>query len=234
MPRRLLFEWRVVGPAPRRGKRAARRESASDDRLAERRYGARNLRKPRRSVGGISGAELRNRVEKPARVRVLGRAEDDVHRPFLDHLPGIEDEHALAHVRDDGEVVGDVDHRRRELAHEAVALEQCKNNLRLSLRDFGYLGDVGESNRLIERIFLEGNRNLRRFLNLGILAPEEVRLNAAILDALKALLPEFNPVGDSIAGVGQQEAPYLPLDQPVDAESIWARVTSVRQPASTK
>jgi FlaA1/EpsC-like NDP-sugar epimerase len=37
--------------------------------------------------------------------------------------------------------------------------------------------------------------------------------NSAILSGLKALLPEFNPVGDSIAGEGQQEDPYLPAEK---------------------
>src|SRR5215216_1458568 len=71
------------------------------------------------------------------------------------------------------------------LAHETMPLEERKYDLCFSLRHLGYLGDICESDGLIDRIFLQCDRNLRRFLDLRIFSAEEVGLNAAVFDAVE-------------------------------------------------
>jgi hypothetical protein len=70
------------------------------------------------------------------------------------------------------------------LANKPVSLEQSENDFCLSLRHFSQLGDVSEGDRLIYRILLESNGNLRGFLHLGIFAAEEVGLNATVFDSV--------------------------------------------------
>ena len=71
------------------------------------------------------------------------------------------------------------------LAHEAVSLEQREYDARLAPRDARLVGEVVELHRLGERHLLEHDRDLRRLLDVRILAAEEVRLHAAVLDAIE-------------------------------------------------
>jgi FlaA1/EpsC-like NDP-sugar epimerase len=80
-----------------------------------------------------------------------------------------------------------------------------------------------------EQIFIAANasslvpRNLHQVVDR--LCDAAQRSDAAeIVACLRALLPEFNPVGDTIAGVGRQEAPYLPGDEAVPSQTQpeWA------------
>src|SRR5688572_3927725 len=71
------------------------------------------------------------------------------------------------------------------LANEAVSLEEREDDLRLSLRYLGDVGDVAERDRLVDRIFLERERDARRFLDFRIPPAKEVSLNPTVLYAVQ-------------------------------------------------
>jgi len=71
------------------------------------------------------------------------------------------------------------------LANQSVPLEECEDNLCLSLRHFSDVGDVAQRNRLIDWIFLQRKRNPRGFFHFRITTAEEVSLNAPVLDAVE-------------------------------------------------
>ena len=62
----------------------------------------------------------RARGEQPDRVRMPWPVEDLEHRPFLDDAAEVHDEHAVAELGDDAEVVRDQDQRQAVLLPAAA------------------------------------------------------------------------------------------------------------------
>ena len=91
--------------------RAARVEPAAGRRVAQVRRRARDDLE-RLAVG----VDVRERAEQLLRVRVARRPEDASTRPSSATLPGVHDQHPVARLGDDREVVGDEDQRQPELA----------------------------------------------------------------------------------------------------------------------
>ena len=71
------------------------------------------------------------------------------------------------------------------VAHETVSLEQDHHDARLAMRDPGFVREVVDRHRLIERIRLEHQRDARGLLDLRIFAAEEIGLNPSVLDAVE-------------------------------------------------
>src|SRR5439155_27154316 len=86
------------------------------------------------------------------------------------------------------------------LANQSVTLEQRENDLCLSGRNPGELDDVVEQHRCFEWIFLQRERDLRRFLHLRVFAAEEVRLDSLVLDAVEHLTHRWLAVAPRPAG----------------------------------
>jgi hypothetical protein len=61
------------------------------------------------------------------------------------------------------------------LANESVALEENENDARFAARDAGLVGEVVEQIVSFEWHLLEHDRDLRRFLDVGIFPAEEIR-----------------------------------------------------------
>jgi hypothetical protein len=107
--RRLFLAADLLGEAAPRG------EDAALDLGAEPREEARD-RVERCLV--LAHAPARDAAQQPDRVRVAGVGEDLVGRSLLDEPPGIEDPDALAHLRDDRQVVADEEDAGAELLAE--------------------------------------------------------------------------------------------------------------------
>jgi hypothetical protein len=71
------------------------------------------------------------------------------------------------------------------LADEAVTLEQCEDDTRLPARNTGTLRQFLQLHAFEQRILLEQQRDLRRFLHVRILAAEEIRLHAGVFDTIQ-------------------------------------------------
>ena len=73
---------------------------------------------------GRRAVEARKRAEEADGVGVLGKAEELLDRRALDHLPGVHDEHLVADLRDDAEVVRDQNDRGAALLAQAGASDR--------------------------------------------------------------------------------------------------------------
>src|SRR5262245_60510805 len=103
---------RLLGLAARHGLRTTRMERAPRGQAGQVRWlaGERLQR--------LLAAELRHRPEQRARVRVPGGVEELPHRRLLDDLAGIHHGDAVAHLRDDAEVV-----RHEDEGHARLSLD---------------------------------------------------------------------------------------------------------------
>src|SRR6476620_84750 len=102
MTARFLLERRRVLVTTARRIAAPRRKRAPDDRLGKRWHRARDFSKSFALTYltlAAFGAEFRDRVQQPARIRVQGVREQFGHRRLLDLAPGVHDDHSLRHFR---------------------------------------------------------------------------------------------------------------------------------------
>ena len=105
--------------AARLGERAARMEAAA------RRQRARAPAWRRRWCRGASSPSAPGRhVDERAGVGMRGGAEDARDRRLLDDPAGVHHEHAVAHLRDDAEVVRDEEHGHAQLARQPADQRQ--------------------------------------------------------------------------------------------------------------
>ena len=135
MPRRAARAAAAPRPgSARRRTRSARRSGSASKLRGERRHLAADHRE-------LAGAPLRRRqrVEQLLRIRMLRRAQEGLALGELDDLAGVHDRHAVRHLRDDAEVVGDQQQR-----HAALGLQ-----LRQQVEDLRLDGDVERGGRLV-------------------------------------------------------------------------------------